>query len=170
MKFPQIPSNVEFLPSTDSPHAPRIAPPQEVPGRDRGQDALDRQGREIVRLELDVNTGEILAVDGTASAIRRACEHLLDDIELEETDGHVEYTAATRCIPPLRISEDDWPEAESDRMAFSRAQDQDMRRQANPMAILSRLMSRPEKDAPPSPSPQGAPMRELHAMPREGGA
>ena len=105
------------------------------------------EGREIVSLEIDANSGELVAIRGTAGAIRKVCATLVEDHESIHLGSAVPLNPTSGTHP----SPDDLPRRDSDPMAFSRAAEEAIRRRANPMRILSELISRPSQDATPSP-------------------
>ena len=130
--------------------------------------------RDIVSLDIDANTGEVVAFRGTASAVRRICEQLLGD---EPDQRHADSdTPSYRLRPasPTTLTRQDSTSKTStggDPMAFSQAAEDAIRRRANPMHILAQLNARPaSQDVTPSPFRNAREPKETHAATRRDGA
>ena len=140
-------------------------------GLGSGHDSVESD-RHVVSLDIDADSGEIIAFRGTASAVRRICEHLLaDDRKASDDDRE----ASTFRLRPLSM---DLPTARASRresdqatpMGFSQAAEDAIRRRANPMNILAQLTSRPaSQDVTPSPPlDAGSPHRPHLTSHRDG--
>lgn len=133
---------------------------------DRPGEDSHAEDREIVSLEIDANSGELVAIRGTADAIRKVCATLVEDHESIPVGSDVPPNPTAELDP----SSDDFAARDSDSMAFSRAAEEAIRRRANPMRILSELISRPSQDATPSPFLREHAGRERRMVIRKGGA
>ena len=83
-------------------------------GLGSGHDSVESD-RHVVSLDIDADSGEIIAFRGTASAVRRICEHLLaDDREASDDDRE----ASTFRLRPLSM---DLPTARASRRESDQA-------------------------------------------------
>ncbi len=129
---------------------------------------------DIVSLDIDANTGEVVAFRGTASAVRRICEQLLDAEPGQRGDDADTPSFHLRpATPTARPGQDSTsePSTGQDSMGFSQAAEDAIRRRANPMHILAQLNARPaSQDVTPSPFLNAREPQGTHAATRRDGA
>ena len=130
--------------------------------------------RDIVSLDIDANTGEVVAFRGTASAVRRICEQLLgDEPDQRHADADAPSFRLRPASPTARPRQDSTSKTSTgdDPMAFSQAAEDAIRRRANPMHILAQLNARPaSQDVTPSPFRNAREPQGTHAATRRDGA